>query len=91
MPLSHTMIEKLKVKALESNITHKHACVAMIDKKIISPIFHNYNRCQVFGTTFGSIHSEIAVINYLLNNISRGDYRKKQQCVLQSYEWYKYK
>ena len=91
MPLSKKLLDNLKLNASKSTISHKHACVAMIGNKIISPIFHNYTRCKVFGTTCGSIHSEMGVINYLLNNICRGNYSKKKKYVLQTYKLYENK
>lgn len=77
------IIIKLKHEASRSKICHKHACVALIGNKSISPYFHNYMRYQVFGLICGSCHAEMATINYLLNTICRGSYRKKQSCILQ--------
>jgi len=86
MPLQTTMIEKMKNEAMRSSIYNKHACIAMIGNKIISPIFHNYTRHQVFGNVCGSIHSEMSAVNYLINNICRGESRKNRQYILQTYK-----
>ena len=66
----------------KSDITHKHACVAMNGRKQISPTFHNYMRYSVRGSVCGSSHAEMSTINYLLGS-SCGERRcEKQQCIL---------
>ena len=76
------IINRLKNEAEKSVISNKHACVAIIGNKVVSPFFHNYMRYQVFGFICGSCHAEMATINYLLNTLCRGSYRKKQLCIL---------
>lgn len=83
----NNIINNLKNEAQKSTVSHKHACVAIIGNKTISPYFHNYMRYQVFGIICGSCHAEMATINYLLNTICRGSYRKKQSCVLQNFQF----
>ena len=86
MKLSN-LITNLKDEASKSKICHKHACVAVIGNKPISPYFHNYMRYQIFGFTCGSCHAEMATINYLLNTLCRESHRKKQSCVLQNFQF----
>ena len=69
MTLSKILINKLKITACESSITQKHACAAIIGNKQISPAFFNYNRQIVLGNVCGGMHSEMAVINYILNSL----------------------
>lgn len=71
---------RLAFVASRSDINQKHACVALMDGNIISPHFHNYKRTYMFGQYLGSAHSEMAVVNYLLNSLwfERG----LQACVL---------
>lgn len=75
------LINKLRDESEKSVITNKHACVAVIGNKAVSPFFHNYMRYQVFGFNCGSCHAEMVTINYLLNTLCRGSYRKKQSCI----------
>jgi pyrimidine deaminase RibD-like protein len=72
-----SIIEKMKPVCLKSNINQKHAAVVVKKGKIITPIFHNYKRNKMFGTTCGSAHSEMCVLNYILNK-----FPNIKQCVL---------
>jgi hypothetical protein len=69
----------LKEKALKSNMTHKHACIAINKGCIISPAFHNYMRSYIFNYNCGCVHAEIAIINYLINNICKINQKIKKQ------------
>ena len=72
--------ENLKNVALQSTIKQKHGCVAIKNGKIISPSFHNYKRNMLFGNRCGSAHSEMCVINYLINSLWYD--KKLLQCIL---------
>jgi AAA15 family ATPase/GTPase len=88
MPMKlNNIVNNLKIEANKSTISHKHACVALVGHKVISPYFHNYMRYQVFGFICGSCHAEMATINYLLNTICKGPRGKKQTCILQAFQF----
>jgi hypothetical protein len=77
------IIDKLCVEAHKSELSHKHACVAICKGKLISPTFHNYMRSYIYDYKCGSAHAEMLTINYLLNSLCRDGWNKKQTCVLQ--------
>ena len=81
------LVNKLKNEAEKSPVINKHACVAVVGNKLVSPPFHNYMRYQVFGFICGSCHAEMATINYLLNTLCKWSYRKKQLCILQTFQF----
>lgn len=71
----------LSSAAQKSHIHQKHACMAFINGKSITPPFHNYNRSYMFGTYVASAHSEMVVVNYLVNSLWKD--QKLGQCILQ--------
>ena len=72
-------IDTLKKETSNSDIYHKHACVAIMNGRRISPYFHNYKRSYMFNYNVGSAHAEMCVINYLLNQIKC---KKYKYCIL---------
>lgn len=76
------IVTKLKEEATKSNISQKHACLAMRGNKVISPPFHNYMRARIYNFKCGSAHAEMATLNYLLGELWREKWGEKQQCVL---------
>lgn len=75
----------LAITASKSNITQKHGCIAIKKGKIISPSFYNYRRNSMFGKSCCSAHSEMCVLNYLINSLWKEE--GLSSCVLQGYEW----
>ncbi len=63
----HRIVAALREEASKSSMNNKHASVAICKGKIISPKFHNYMRSYMHNFKCGSVHAEVAVINYLLN------------------------
>lgn len=57
---------QLLESAQKSPIKHRHAAVALINNKIISPVFYNHYRERILGSRGGTAHSEMCVLNYLL-------------------------
>ena len=74
-------LNQLAITALRSEINQKHGCIAIRKGKIISPAFHNYKRNYIFGTSCGSAHSEMCVINYMINSLWKNEQRISS-CVL---------
>lgn len=79
------IVDKLRVEAHKSDISHKHACIAMRKGKAISPTFHNYRRAYICEYKCGSAHAEMATMNYLLNSMCRERWLEKQPCILPAY------
>ena len=65
-----TILNNLKTIAMKSDLQHKHAAVAIKNNKIISPYFCNSIRPNNLNN-YNSQHSELAVLNYLILNISK--------------------
>ncbi len=72
---------KLKDEARKSDIKHKHACIALMRNRAVSPSFHNYMRDCICGIRCGSAHAEMCVMNYILNSLW-SERREKQSCIL---------
>lgn len=72
------IVNALRTEASKSTMNNKHACVAICKGKIVSPKFHNYMRSYMHSFNCGSLHAEMAVINYLLNLGSLRDGKVKQ-------------
>ena len=72
---------KLRLEAHKSELNKKHACVAIQKGKIISPTFHNYNRAYILDYKCGSVHAEMAVMNYLINSLWRENWKEKHACI----------
>jgi hypothetical protein len=68
-------VDKLLDEASKSNLSHKHACVAIRKGRQVSPYFHNYMRGYMFKQNCGSAHAEMATVNYLLNSMWRERWR----------------
>lgn len=64
-------------KSIKGNITHNHAATA--DG---IPIFINYMRPFIRGVKVGSVHAEMAVINYLLSKHFSSSCNVYRQCIL---------
>jgi len=79
------IVDMLRQEACKSDMNHKHACLAIKQGNIITPSFHNYMRSYIFNYKCGSAHAEMATVNYLINSLWKIKWRKKQQCVLQTY------
>jgi hypothetical protein len=79
------LVDKLIDEAAKSKMKQKHACVAIRNGKVISPMFHNYIRDFMFHSKCGSAHAEMAVLNYLINTLWSADWCEKQQCILQGF------
>jgi hypothetical protein len=64
----------------------QHFAVAMQKGKIVSPVGINYHRVKVLKNTRGTMHAEMNVCNYILNNSSesRGSIKggKGERCIL---------
>jgi hypothetical protein len=85
LTLVQVQVNKLREESLKSEICHKHACIAMVGNKPISPAFHNYMRSYFYNFNCVSMHAEMAVINYLINYARGSLYphcKKKQSCIL---------
>lgn len=80
MTLIQRYMSILAHSADNSDINHKHGCVAMRKGKIISPPFHNYKRNVMFGHRCGSAHGEMCVVNYLINSLWHE--KGLSQCIL---------
>lgn len=78
-----SLVHKLLEEAKKSDLMHKHACIAVIKGKQISPTFHNYMRSNMFYQNCGSAHAEMATVNYLLNSLWRERWYKKRPRFLQ--------
>lgn len=52
----------------KGDLSNKHFSVALVKGKIISPVVNNYHRVNVFGTLRGSLHAEMATMNYVLSS-----------------------
>lgn len=76
------IVDILKHYTGKSDMNHKHACLAIKKGNIITPSFHNYMRTYIFNYKCGSVHAEMATINYLINSLWKVKWRKKQQCIL---------
>ena len=63
------IINELIQNALQSELKQKHSCIALLNGKPITPIFYNYKRNSLLGRQCCSAHSEMCVINYLLNSL----------------------
>jgi hypothetical protein len=75
------IVEKLRIEALNSILLNKHACVAVIKGKAISPTMHNHRRVFIQGYKCGSAHAEMLVMNHLLKLFCKIKYSKKQICI----------
>lgn len=78
----NSIVDELKNHASKSEMYNKHACVAIKQGRIITPMFHNYMRTYMFNYRCGSAHAEMATINYLLNSLWKEKWREKQACIL---------
>lgn len=67
--LSKIILKDLILTAQKSNLKQKHSSVAIRNGKLITPLFYNYKRNNILGKRCCSAHSEICVINYLLNSL----------------------
>jgi hypothetical protein len=76
----NNIITKLKAETTKSDLSHKHACVAIKKGRMITPMFHNYMRKYMFNYKCGTAHAEMVTINYLL--CSRWNVK---QCEKQTY------
>lgn len=47
------------------DLNKKHFCVALYKGKMITPVVNNYKRSMVFGSLRGTLHAEMAALNYL--------------------------
>lgn len=62
--------------ASESTITHKHAAVAVRNKRAITPMFTNTLRSYVSGVKVDSLHAEMAVLHHLVRTSVRSKSRR---------------
>jgi tRNA(Arg) A34 adenosine deaminase TadA len=74
----NTIINKLQIEASKSEMSHRHACVAVKNGNIITPTFHNYIRSYIFRYKCGSAHAEMATINYIINSLWKSDMYKNK-------------
>lgn len=55
-------------KPYNGDVQVEHYSVAIQNGKIISPLLNNYHRTKVLGVIKGTIHAEMAVINFIVNS-----------------------
>ena len=59
-------IPQLCNEASKSNLSNKHACVALKKGRMITPMFHNYVRSYMCGYKCGTAHAEMVALHHLL-------------------------
>lgn len=76
-------IPQLCNEASKSNLSNKHACVALKKGRMITPMFHNYVRSYMCGYKCGTAHAEMVALHHLLFSLWGGRPCEKRQCILQ--------
>ncbi len=71
----------MKTAINKSDNIHTHSACAMTGKKTVTPYFANTNRTCFMKNVVGSVHAEMAVLNYMINTFFTG---KDKQCLLQA-------
>jgi hypothetical protein len=59
--------------ATKSVVTHKHAAVAIRNKRVVTPMFTNTVRSYVGGVKVDSLHAEMAVLHHLVHSSVRSN------------------
>lgn len=73
--------DMMNIATTKSNNIHTHSACAMNGKRLVTPYLPNTNRTCLMKNVVGSVHAEMAVINYIVNNFFSGD---EKQCLLRN-------